>query len=109
MKKRLLSVVAVISFSLVVANAEDTKVAEIKVPVAHCSEPVLSIAINDVECTASNCQDTKAPSGGFAGLAQMISGAGGISGIGNGIKSMLTNALGETKCFKIIDLAKFQK
>ncbi|WP_216086505.1 CsgG/HfaB family protein [Calditerrivibrio nitroreducens] len=91
------------------AFSEETKVEEIKVPVPHCSEPVLSVAINDIECTAASCQDTGSPSAGFAALAQLFSGAGGVKGIGNGVKSMLTNALQETKCFKIIDLAKFQQ
>jgi len=32
-----------------------------------------------------------------------------VTGIGKGVKSMLSNAIKETKCFKIVDLAQFEK
>lgn len=88
---------------------EDTKVEQMVVPVNKCSAPVLSIAINDIDCKAQSCQDTGAPSGGFAALAGIIGGQGNVKGIGGGVKSMLTNAIKETKCFKIVDLEQFEK
>jgi curli biogenesis system outer membrane secretion channel CsgG len=69
----------------------------------------MSIAIMDVECTAASCQDTSTPRGGFAGIAAIFAGAGGVKGIGGGVKSMFSNAINETKCFKIVDLAKIEK
>jgi len=87
----------------------DTKVQQIEVPVDKCSAPVLSIAINDIDCKAQSCQNTGVPSGGVAALAGLISGQGNVKGVGSGVKSMLTNALKETKCFKIVDLEQFEK
>ena len=88
---------------------EDTKVQEVSVPVNKCETAVLSIAINDIECKAQSCQDTGVPSGGIAALAALASGQGNVKGIGNGVKSMLTNAIKESKCFKIVDLEQFEK
>jgi curli biogenesis system outer membrane secretion channel CsgG len=87
----------------------DTKVQQIEVPVDKCSSPVLSIAINEIDCKAQSCQNTNVPSGGFAALAALASGQGNVKGIGGGVKSMLTNAIKETKCFKIVDLEQFEK
>lgn len=91
------------------ANATGTKVQQIKVPVNKCSSPVLSIAINDIDCKAQSCQDTVVPGGGFAALAAIIGGQGNVKGIGGGVKSMFSNALKETNCFKIVDLEQFEK
>jgi curli biogenesis system outer membrane secretion channel CsgG len=87
----------------------DTKVEQMQVPVDKCSEPVMSIAINDVECKAQSCEDSGVPSKGVAALAALMSGQGNVKGVGKGVKSMLTNAIKETKCFKIVDLEQFEK
>jgi len=87
----------------------DTKVEQIQIPVDKCSAPVMSIAINDVDCKAQACQDSGVPSGGVAGLAALLSGQDNVKGIGKGVKSMLANAIKETKCFKIVDLEQFEK
>jgi len=94
--------------STLLANA-NTKIEQIKVPVNKCSSPVLSIAINDIDCKAQSCQDTGGPAGGFAALAAIIGGQGNVKGIGGGVKSMFSNALKETNCFKIVDLEQFEK
>jgi len=88
---------------------DDTKVQELVIPVTKCDTPVLSIAINDIECKAQSCQDSGIPNGGIAALAALASGQGNVKGIGNGVKSMLTNAIKESKCFKIVDLEQFEK
>ncbi len=87
----------------------DTKVEQMQVPVDKCSEPVMSIAINDIECKAQACEDSSVPGGGIAAFAAIASGKGNVKGIGKGVKSMLTNAIKETKCFKIVDLEQFEK
>lgn len=91
------------------AADEDTKVQELIVPVNKCEMPTLSIAINDIECKAQSCQDSGIQSGGIAALAALASGQGNVKGIGKGVKSMLTNAIKESKCFKIVDLEQFEK
>jgi curli biogenesis system outer membrane secretion channel CsgG len=96
-------------FSTAVFADSDTKVEQLVVPVNKCEAPVLSVAINDIDCKARSCQDTGVPTGGFAALAGVIGGQGNVKGIGSGVKSMLTNALKETKCFKIVDLEQFEK
>lgn len=102
-----------ISTSILCASAlfadADTKVEKIEVPVDKCSAPVLSIAINDIDCKAQSCQDTGVPTGGFAALAGLIGGQGNVKGLGHGVKSMLSNAIKETKCFKVVDLEQFEK
>ncbi len=105
------SVVCAMSLIFSVASFadEDTKVQELVVPVNKCSEAVISVAINDIDCKAQSCQDTGVPSGGIAALAGLVSGQSGVKGVGGGVKSMLTNALKETKCFKIVDLEQFEK
>lgn len=87
----------------------DTKVEELVIPVNKCSEPVLSISISDIECKAQSCQNSGVPSSGIAALAALASGQGNVQGVGHGVKSMLTNAIKESKCFKIVDLEQFEK
>ncbi|MCX7981758.1 MAG: hypothetical protein N2572_02460, partial [Syntrophales bacterium] len=41
-----------------------------------------------------------------AGIVQLFSGTGGVQSVGKGVATMLTNALKETGCFKMIDLEK---
>ena len=109
MKKITVSVLALLMSTTVMLADEDTKVQELVVPVNKCEAPVLSIAINNIDCKAQSCQDSGVPSGGFAALAALASGQGNVKGIGDGVKSMLTNAIKETHCFKIVDLEQFEK
>lgn len=104
------AIALVVSTAILVAD-EDTKVQAIEVPVNKCVAPVLTIAINDIDCKAQSCQEGNV-GGGFAGLAALAaltSGQGNVKGIGAGVKSMLTNAIKESKCFKIVDLEQFEK
>lgn len=103
---------SIISFALLTSAVMadgDTKVEQLVIPVNKCQAPVLSISVSDIECKAQSCQDSGVPSGGFAALAALASGQGNVKGIGNGVKSMLTNAIKETGCFKIVDLEQFEK
>lgn len=87
--------------------ADETKVEQMVIPVSHCSAPVMNIVIQDVECKAASC-DGGGAKGGMFNIAQMLSG-GATQGIGKGVKSMLTNAVKESGCFKIVDLDQFEK
>lgn len=106
MKKSIISLAVTVS-CLSGVNADETVVTEVKVPVSHCSAPVQNIVINEVECKASSCDGGGAKAGMF-GIAQMLAG-GGTEGIGKGVRSMLTNAIKESKCFKIVDMEQFEK
>ena len=108
-KKLQVSVLALMIGSSTMLADEGTKVQELVVPVNKCVAPMLSIAISNIDCKAQSCQDSGVPSGGFAALAALASGQGNVKGIGTGVKSMLTNAIKETNCFKIVDLEQFEK
>lgn len=88
------------------ATADETVVKEVTVPVVKCSSAVATLSVLDVDCKAAACQDASTPKPGFLGIAQLFAGAGGVKGVGKGVGTMLTNALKETGCFKIIDLEK---
>lgn len=88
----------------------DTKVEQMAIPVVKCQTSTgKTVAINTLECTAASCQAQGGPGGGMAALAGLIAGNGGVQGIGNGMRSMLTNAIRETGCFKLVDLDQFKK
>lgn len=108
MKKIIISSIVATSLISSLAFSDETKVEEVKVPVVHCSAPVMNIVINEVECKAASCQGGDVKSG-ILGIQQMLAGGGNTQGIGKGVKSMLTNAIKESKCFKIVDLEQFEK
>jgi curli biogenesis system outer membrane secretion channel CsgG len=109
MNKITVGIIALAMCATLSTADEDTKVQEITIPVNKCEVPTLSIAISDIECKAQSCQDSGVPSGGFAAIAALASGQGNVKGIGTGVKSMLTNAIKESNCFKIVDLDQFEK
>ncbi len=87
----------------------DTKVKEVQIPVPRCSTPVYNIAIMDFGCKAAACKAPNSPQGGFAALAALFAGSGGISSVGKGVANMFTTALQSTNCFHIIDLKAYKK
>lgn len=97
----------IIPFVLLLADG--TTVSQMQIPVDKCDTPKFSIAIGEIDCKAQSCQDTSGPAGGFAQLAALANGMGNIKGIGGGVKSMFSNAIRETKCFKVVDLEQFEK
>lgn len=92
------------------AQAE-SEITTITVPVVKCSAPTLSVAILGVTCTAASCQKNTdaSPHAGFMALAAVMSGQGGAPNLGGGMKSMLSNALKETGCFKLVDMEQVKK
>lgn len=91
------------------ALAGDTKVTQVEVPVVKCSAPAGALTVLEAECRAAACEAPQSAKPGVLGLAQLLAGAGGVQGIGKGVSSMLSNALKETGCFKIIDLERVKK
>ncbi|GAB4303656.1 MAG: CsgG/HfaB family protein [Thiohalomonadaceae bacterium] len=104
---------AAIATALLTATAlpalANTTVSEVKIPVVKCSAPVHSLAIAQVDCTAASCGGSSGSGGGMAALAALMSGSGGVQAMGDGVRSMLSNALRETGCFKVVDLDRFEK
>jgi len=87
----------------------DTKIKEVQIPVPRCQAPVYNIAIMDFGCKAAACTAPQTPNGGFAALAALFAGNGGITSVGKGISNMLTTALQATNCFHVIDLKAYKK
>lgn len=104
-------------FAVGTAFADETVVSKIEIPVIKCfaatpDKPVLNVVVNDIPCKAASCQNgTNASNvkGGISALSQLISGSGGVQNVGQGVKSMLSNALKETKCFNIVDTEQIEK
>lgn len=91
------------------AHAGETKVANVEIPVVKCSAPAGALTVLEAECKAAACEAPQSPRPGVLGLAQLLAGAGGVQGVGKGVSAMLSNALKETGCFKIIDLERVKK
>lgn len=100
------------------AFASDTVVSRIEVPVPKCyapdaEHPMLNVVINDIPCKAASCQNGSNAGanmkGGISELAKVFSGSGGVQNVGGGVRSMLSNALKETKCFNIVDTEQIEK
>lgn len=100
------------------AYADETVVSKMEIPVVKCfsataEKPMLNVVINDIPCKASSCQNGSNAAanmrGGISALAQLVSGSGGVQNVGEGVKSMLSNALKETKCFNIVDTEQIEK
>ncbi len=98
----------------VLALASLTALAESSAPpeLPHCDKPIASVMVGKVSCKTANCQAGKTDAGAGAGIAAMMAMAqaqngGGmpvnLTGIGDGIKDMLTTALSSTGCFDIQD------
>lgn len=101
MKKKL--AIALITTTSLFADSQPAEILN------KCSAPVLSVAINDIDCTARTCQKSTVQSN-FAAFMDARNGVdSSLSGISIGVKSMLSNALRETKCFNVVDLAQFEK
>ena len=89
------------------AFAGTTNIQETKIPVYKCSEPVMTVALGDVECKAQACTSPNSPQQNV--LAKIFGGSGYVQSIGKGLGDMLLTALRESNCFKVIDLDRFNK
>ena len=89
------------------SKSKDTKVTTISIPVNKCAAPMGNIAIGDFDCKAASCGSAQADNPQAMFLAQAL-GQGGVQGVGKGLRNMLTTAIKESKCFKVIDLDQFK-
>lgn len=70
-----------------------------------CVKPVASVMIGKMGCKAANCNGGSAGAGGNPLLALLAAkgGQSNVSGIGDGVRDMMTSALQSTGCFDILD------
>lgn len=70
-----------------------------------CAKPVASVMIGKLGCKAANCNGGSAGQGGNPLLALLAAkgGQSNVSGIGEGVRDMMTSALQTTGCFEILD------
>lgn len=95
--------------SFTFAGESPTKTVERQIPVVKCSAPEYSITIAEFDCKANACQDSNPNNPKLFFLYEILAGSGGVKGLGKGLSVMLTNALKETNCFKIVDLEQYEK
>lgn len=86
---------------------QETEVTTITLPVVKCADPVGNVSIGEFDCKAANCGDSQNDS--QAALLAQALGHGGVQGVGKGLRNMLTTAIKESGCFKVIDLDQFKK
>lgn len=111
-KPKIFSLAAVSLLASGISVADQTTVTEMEVPVVKCNGPVATVTITEIKCTASSCQQAdqlNKTKGGLGALAALAAAQNGVQGIGGGVKTMLTNAVQATGCFKIFDLERFKK
>lgn len=95
--------------SLMYAQESGTKVEERQIPVVKCSEPAYSIMVMELDCKANACQQPNPGTPHIAYIYEVLTGTGGVKGLGTGITTMLTNALKATGCFRIVDLEQYER
>ena len=70
---------------------------------AQCDKPIARVMIGNLSCKAASCNHASA--GSSNPLLAFLAAAGqpNVSGIGNGIKDMMTTALQSSGCFEVMD------
>jgi curli biogenesis system outer membrane secretion channel CsgG len=69
----------------------------------HCDKPIAKVMMGKLKCKAANCDSASAGNSNPLAALLAASGQSNVSGIGDGIKDMMTTALQETGCFEIMD------
>jgi curli biogenesis system outer membrane secretion channel CsgG len=82
-----------------------TKTSEKDYELPHCSKPIASVMVGQVNCKSVGCQSTNQDpkTSGLLALAAAASGSSQVTfpGIGDGMSAMLVTVLKETGCFEI--------
>ena len=86
-----------------IASAQGSDVASEEIARLHCDKPIARAIVGSLTCKAASC--TNASAGNSNPLMALLAASGqpGVSGIGDGIKDMMTTALQESGCFEIMD------
>lgn len=70
---------------------------------AHCDKPIAKVMVGKLSCKAASCNGASAGNGNPLVALLAAAGQPNVSGIGDGIKDMLTTALQESGCFEVMD------
>lgn len=91
------TVIAVMMAFSTMAYAEEAQ----KMELVKCAKPVAQVRLGKLSCKAANCGSPN--SGQAGGLAALLNAVGQVnmSGIGDGIKDMMTTAMVESGCFNV--------
>lgn len=69
----------------------------------RCDKPIAKVMIGKLSCKAASCTNASAASANPLMALLAAAGQPNVSGIGDGIKDMMTTALQETGCFEVMD------
>lgn len=73
-----------------------------------CSKPGPRVVVGSIRCTAAECQGGAARAGGLFVLLR-LAGVPTFEGIGEGLRDMLTTALEQTGCLRVLDLRSLKE
>jgi curli biogenesis system outer membrane secretion channel CsgG len=69
----------------------------------HCDKPVAKVMVGKLTCKAASCNSASAGNGNPIMALLAAAGQPNVSGIGDGIKDMMTTALQNSGCFEVMD------
>jgi curli biogenesis system outer membrane secretion channel CsgG len=69
----------------------------------HCDKPVAKVMVGKLTCKAASCNNASAGNGNPIMALLAAAGQPNASGIGDGIKDMMTTALQDSGCFEVMD------
>ena len=69
----------------------------------HCDKPVAKVMVGKLTCKAASCNSASAGNGNPIMALLAAAGQPNASGIGDGIKDMMTTALQNSGCFEVMD------
>lgn len=97
----IVAVAATLACGISIAQGSDVSTEQ--VARAHCEKPIARVIVGKLICKAASC--TSASAGSANPLMALLAAAGqpGTSGLGDGIKDMMTTALQEGGCFEVMD------
>lgn len=95
MKK--LMAMAVLSAMATSAMAQDVA----PIVLTKCDKPITSLRVGNITCKAANCTNPSAGSNNPLLALLAANGQSSLSGIGDGVRDMMTTAMVETGCFVV--------
>lgn len=98
-----LIVAAAVALACGVSTAQGSNVSTEQVARPHCEKPIARVIVGKLTCKAASCTNVSA--GHANPLMALLAAAGqpSASGVGDGIKDMMTTALQEGGCFEVMD------
>lgn len=69
----------------------------------RCDKPIAKVMVGKLSCKSASCNNATAGSGNPLAALLAMAGQPNVSGIGDGIKDMMTTALQDSGCFEVMD------